>query len=73
VSFFGASFSVGYWVPKYSVGSSHEHLDMVHTYPWDPGIWLYTLITSVDDNAFIRGVECQVAREVVEVIECKVY
>jgi hypothetical protein len=27
---------------------------MVHTYPWEPGICLYTLITSVEDNAFIR-------------------
>ena len=31
---------------------------MVHNYPWDPSIWLSTLITSVEDNAFIRGVEC---------------
>jgi hypothetical protein len=38
---------------------------MVHTYPWDPGIWLYTLITSIEDNTFIRGMECSVAREVV--------
>jgi hypothetical protein len=56
---------------------------MVHTYPWDPGIWLYTLITSVEDNTFIRGMECSVAREVVggaqraiviivEAIQCKV-
>jgi hypothetical protein len=35
---------------------------MVHTYPWDPSIWLYTLITSVEDNVFIRGMECSVAR-----------
>jgi hypothetical protein len=25
---FGASFSVGYWVLKSSVGSLHEHMDM---------------------------------------------
>jgi hypothetical protein len=28
---------------------------MVHTYPWDPGIWLYI---NVEDNTFIRGMEC---------------
>jgi hypothetical protein len=38
---------------------------MVHIYPWDPGIWLYTLITSLEDNALLRGMECSVAREVV--------
>ena len=38
---------------------------MVHTYPWDPGIWLYTLIKSIEDNAFMRGMECQVSREIV--------
>jgi hypothetical protein len=31
---------------------------MVHTYPWDPSIWLYTLTTSVEDNTFIKGMEC---------------
>jgi len=36
---------------------------MVHTYPLDPCIWLYTLITSVEDNNFMRGMECSVARE----------
>ena len=55
---------------------------MVHTYPWDPSIWLYTLITSVEDNTFIRGMECSVARDnggvegpigiIVEAIQCKV-
>jgi hypothetical protein len=38
---------------------------MVHTYPWDPVIWFYTLITSIEDNTFIRGMECKVAIEVV--------
>jgi hypothetical protein len=47
-----------------------------------PGIWLYTLITSIEDNTFIRGMKCSVAREVVggagpimiimEAIQCKV-
>jgi hypothetical protein len=36
---------------------------MVHTYPQDLGIWLYTLITSVEDNTFIRRMECSVASE----------
>jgi hypothetical protein len=38
---------------------------MVHTYPWDPGIWLYTLIKIIEDNAFIRGMECSVARGII--------
>jgi hypothetical protein len=38
---------------------------MVYTYPWNLSIWLYTLVTSVEDNAFIRGMECSVAREAV--------
>jgi hypothetical protein len=33
---------------------------MVHTYPWDPDIWLQFLITSVKNNAFIRAMECSV-------------
>jgi hypothetical protein len=35
---------------------------VVHTYPRDRGIWLYTLITSIEDNTFIRGMKCSVAR-----------
>jgi hypothetical protein len=31
---------------------------MVHNYPCDPGIWLSTLITSIEDNSFIKGMEC---------------
>jgi len=38
---------------------------LVHTYPWDPGIWLYLLITSIEDNDFLRGMECSVAREII--------
>jgi hypothetical protein len=38
---------------------------MVHTHPWDPGIWLYFLTTSIEDNTFLRGVECSVSRGVI--------
>jgi hypothetical protein len=43
---------------------------MVKNYPWYPDICLYTLITSIEDNAFIKGMECSVAREVVCVCVC---
>jgi hypothetical protein len=39
-------------------GSLVNFNTIAHTYPWDPGIWLYTLITSVEDNTFIRMMEC---------------
>jgi hypothetical protein len=49
------------WVP-----SSRVYFNiMVHNYPWDLDIWLYTLITSMEDNTFLRGMEFSVAREVV--------
>ena len=54
-----------YFNPPWDPGSEVYFNTMVHTYPWDSGIWLYTLITSVEDNAFIKGMECKVAREVV--------
>jgi hypothetical protein len=58
----------------------------MNTWTWDPGLqwWLvYGCTSSVEDNTFIRGMECKVAREVVggprgpiviivEVIQCKV-
>ena len=80
MSVFGASFGVGYWVPKSSTGSSHEHLDvgpgltmvvgllqhgtlvlqsssalrstLIH------GTLVYGCTSSIEDNAFIRGMEC---------------
>ena len=30
---------------------------MVYTYPWEPGIWSYTLIKSIEENIFITGME----------------
>jgi len=70
-------------IPTLDHSSPSYFIIMVNSYPWDPGIWLYTLIESVEDNSFIRGVECSVAREgmgggegpiviIVEVIQCKV-
>jgi hypothetical protein len=38
---------------------------MVHTYPWEPSIWLYFLMTSIEDKAFLRGMECSVAMGVI--------
>jgi len=38
---------------------------MVHTYPWDSGIWLYFLIPIVENNAFLREMECSVARGII--------
>jgi hypothetical protein len=51
-------FSMVAHIPTWDPGSLVYFRTMVHTYPWDPGIWLYTLIASVEDNAFIRGMEC---------------
>jgi hypothetical protein len=51
-------------IPTWDYGSPTYFIIMVPTYPWNPGIWLYTFITSIEDNAFIRGMECNVAREV---------
>jgi hypothetical protein len=48
--------------PTWDLGSPTYIIIMVHTYLWDPGIWLYTLITHVEDNDFIRGMGCSVAR-----------
>jgi hypothetical protein len=45
---------------------SLDHFNIgVNTYPWDPGIFLYFLTTSVDDNTFLRGVECSVSSGVI--------
>ena len=56
MSVFGASFGVGYWVPKSSTGSSHEHLDMgpgltmvvgllQHGgFPFYMGLWFFSLL-----------------------------
>jgi hypothetical protein len=49
------------FISTWDLGSLVYFNTMVHTYPWDPGIWLYTLITSVEDNACLRGMECSVA------------
>jgi hypothetical protein len=35
---------------------------MVHTYPYDPGIWLHIIITIFEDETFIRGTEWTVYR-----------
>jgi hypothetical protein len=51
-------FSMVACIPTWDPGSLVYFRTMVHTYPWDPGIWLYTLIASVEDNTFIRGMEC---------------
>jgi hypothetical protein len=70
-------------ISTWNPGSSAYFSTMFHTYPWDHGIWLYTLITSVEDNAFIRRIKCSVVREVVggdegpiviimQAIQCKV-
>jgi hypothetical protein len=50
--------SPSYMGPWFSILLQHygPHLSM------GPGIWLYFLITSVEDNAFITGMECSVAR-----------
>jgi hypothetical protein len=56
-------------IPTWDPGSPAYFSIMVHTYPWDPGIWLYTLITSVEDDAFIRGMEFSVSREVMGVLK----
>jgi hypothetical protein len=58
-------FSVMVCISTWDLGYSAYFITMVHTYPWDPGIWFHTLITSIDDNTFIRGMKCSVAREVV--------
>jgi hypothetical protein len=50
-------FSMMVFISPWDPGSLVYFSTMVHTYPWDPGIWLY-IITSVEDNAFIRGMEC---------------
>ena len=42
----------------WDLGSSVFFSIMVHNYPWDPGIWLSTLIKSIEENTFIRGMEC---------------
>jgi hypothetical protein len=42
-------------IPTLDHSSPSYFIIMVHSYPWDPGIWLYTLIASVEDNSFIRG------------------
>jgi hypothetical protein len=76
-------FNMVAFISTWNPGSPVYFSTMVHTYPWDPGIWLYTLITSVGDNALLRGMECSVAREVmggaegpiviiVEAIQCMV-
>jgi hypothetical protein len=44
-------------IPTWDLGSPAYFSIMVHTYPRDLGIWLYTLITSVEDNAFIKGMD----------------
>jgi hypothetical protein len=71
------------FISSWDPGSPIYFSTMFHTYPWDLGIWLYTLITSVGDNALLRGVECSVAIGlvggaegpiviIVEAIQCKV-
>ena len=73
--------SLQWWLDYFSMVAFISTWD--HGYPWNPGIWLYTLITRIEDNTFIRRMECKVAREVVggprgpiviivEVIQCKV-
>jgi hypothetical protein len=49
----------------WDLGSPNYFKIMVHTYPWDPSIWLFFLITSVEDNTFLRGMECSVARRII--------
>jgi hypothetical protein len=51
-------------IPTWYLGSLAYFNIMVHTYPWNPGIGLSTLITSIEDNDFIRGMECSATREV---------
>jgi hypothetical protein len=51
-------------IPTWNPGSPSYFIIMVHTYPWDPSIWLYTLITSIEGYSFIRRMECSVSREV---------
>jgi hypothetical protein len=48
-------FSMVAHIPTWDPTSLVYFRTVVHTYPWDLGIWLYNLITSVEDNAFIRG------------------
>jgi hypothetical protein len=38
---------------------------MVHNYPWDHGIQLCSLIIGVEDDTFIRGMECSVTRGII--------
>jgi hypothetical protein len=38
---------------------------MVHIYLRDPNMWLYSLITSVEGNTFIKGMECSEARGII--------
>jgi hypothetical protein len=51
-------FSMGAHIYTWYLGSPVFFNIMVHNYPWDLGIWFSTLITSIEDNAFIRGMEC---------------
>jgi len=62
-------FNMVYFISTWYPSSPVYFNTMVHTYPWDCGMWLYALITSVEDNTFITGRECSVAREVVGALE----
>jgi hypothetical protein len=49
------------WDPSFPI----NYNIMVHTYPCDPSMWLYSLITSVEDHTFINGMEYSVARGII--------
>jgi hypothetical protein len=53
-------FNIVALISSWGPGSLFYFSTMVHTYPWDPGIWLYTLIMSVGDKDILRGMECSV-------------
>jgi hypothetical protein len=53
--------STSTWDP----GSPAYFRILVRNYPWDPRIGLYFLITSIEDNAFIRGMEWNVVRGII--------
>ena len=55
-------FSMVSYIPTWDPRSPSYFNIMVHTYPWDHGIWLCTLIISIEHNAFKRGMEYSVAR-----------
>jgi hypothetical protein len=42
-------------IPTWDHGSPAYFSIMVPTYPWDHGIWLYTLITRVDDTYYFEN------------------